>query len=95
MSCGDDEDVTIEPLSIAENEVISSIYPNPTSGDLHINAVAMRNVTVINAMGQVVYNQDVDADEMVLNMSQLESGVYMVKVETETGCSVKRITVVK
>ena len=95
MSCGDDEDVTIEQLSIAENEVISSIYPNPTSGDLHINAVAMRNVTVINAMGQVVYNQDVDADEMVLNMSQLESGVYMVKVETETGCSVKRITVVK
>ncbi len=95
MSCGTDEDVTIEPLSIAENDVISSIYPNPTSGDLHINAVAMRNVTVINAMGQVVYNQDVDADEMVLNMSQLESGVYMVKVETETGSSVKRITVVK
>jgi Cleaved Adhesin Domain. len=93
MSCGDE--VVVEWLSVEEDEVINSIYPNPTSSDLHINATAMRHITVFNAMGQVVYNQDVNSDEMVLNMSQLESGVYMVKVDTENGSSVKRITVVK
>ena len=93
MSCGDD--VVVEWLSVEEDEVVNSIYPNPTSGDLHINATAMRHITVFNAMGQVVYNQDVNADAMVLNMGQLEAGVYMVKVDTAQGSSVKRIAVVK
>ena len=50
---------------------------------------------VFNAMGQMVYDQEVSGDEMILNMGQFESGVYMVKVTTETGSSVKRITVAK
>ncbi len=88
-------DYAAAPLSVDENEVINSIYPNPTSGDLHINATAMRHISVVNAMGQMVYNQDVNADEMVINMAQFEAGVYMVNIITENGSSVKRITVVK
>ncbi len=95
MSCPETIDVTVHHLAIAENEVVNSIYPNPTSGDLNINAEAMTHVTVFNAMGQMVYDQDVNADSMVLNMGQYESGVYMVRIDTENGSSVKRITVVK
>ncbi len=95
MSCLETITVIVPPLSIAENEVVNSIYPNPTSGDLHINAEAMTHVTVFNAMGQMVYDQNVNADSMVLNMGQFESGVYMVRIDTENGSSVKRITVVK
>ena len=53
------------------------------------------HVTVFNAMGQMVYNQDVNGDEMIINMGQYEAGVYMVRIDTENGSSVKRITVVK
>ena len=81
--------------AVAENEVVNAIYPNPTSGDLHINATAMTHVSVYNTMGQMVFDQEVSGDEMILNMGQFESGVYMVKVTTETGSSVKRITVAK
>lgn len=88
-------EVTYQILSVEENEVITSIYPNPTSGDLHINATAMTHISVVNAMGQVVYEQDVNADEMVINMAKFESGVYMVSIITENGTSVKRITVTK
>ena len=95
MSCPETLDVTVHHLSIAENEVVNSIYPNPTSGDLNINAEAMTHVTVFNAMGQMVYDQNVNADSMVLNMGQFESGVYMVRIDTANGSSVKRITVVK
>ena len=83
------------PDSVDESEIVSAIYPNPTSGDLHINATAMTQVSVYNAMGQMVYNQAVNADEMVINMGQFEAGVYMVRIDTENGSSVKRITVVK
>ena len=95
MSCGDEAEADIT-VGVTENdEVVNSIYPNPTSGDLYINATAMKHVTVFNAMGQMVLDQEVSGDSMVLNMGQLESGVYMVKVTTETGSNVKRINVVK
>jgi hypothetical protein len=81
--------------AIAENDVVNAIYPNPTSNNLHINATAMTHVSVYNAMGQMVYDQEVSGDELILNMGQYEAGVYMVKVTTETGSSVKRINVVK
>ena len=81
--------------AVGEETIVSAIYPNPTSGDLHINATAMTHVSVFNAMGQMVYDQAVDADELTLNMSQYEAGVYMVRIDTENGSSVKRITVVK
>ncbi|MBO6056902.1 MAG: choice-of-anchor J domain-containing protein [Bacteroidales bacterium] len=95
MSCGDEAEAEVI-IGVTENdEVVNSIYPNPTSGDLYINATAMKHVTVFNAMGQMVLDQEVSGDSMVLNMGQLESGVYMVKVTTETGSNVKRINVVK
>ena len=81
--------------AVDEQEVVNAIYPNPTSGDLHVNATAMTHVTVYNAMGQMVYDQEVSGDELILNMGQYEAGVYMVKVTTETGSSVKRINVVR
>ena len=87
--------VVFEWTAVAENEVVNAIYPNPTSSDLHINATAMTHVTVYNAMGQMVYDQEVSGDEVILNMGQYEAGVYMVKVTTETGSSVKRVNVVK
>ena len=88
-------DYAAENLGVDENEVVNAIYPNPTNGDLHINATAMRHISVYNAMGQLVYSQDMNADEMVLNMAQFEDGVYMLNIITENGSSVKRVTVAK
>jgi hypothetical protein len=82
-------------LSVNENELVNAIYPNPTSGDLHINAQAMTRISIVNTMGQVVYEQNVNADEVVLDMAKYEAGVYMVNIYTENGSSVKRVTVVK
>jgi len=87
--------VTVVVDGVNEDAVVNAIYPNPTSGDLHINATAMTRVSVFNTMGQMVYDQNVSCDEMVLDMSQFEAGVYMVNIVTENGTSVKRITVVK
>ena len=95
MSCPASVVYAVQPESVEENAIINAIYPNPTSGDLHINATAMKHISIINAMGQVVYNQDVNADEMVIDMAKFESGVYMVNIITENGSSVKRVTVTK
>ena len=53
------------------------------------------NVTITNALGQVMYDSSVATDNVVVDMAQYEAGVYMVRITTEAGVAVERITVVK
>ena len=68
------------------------IYPNPTNGNLNINAEAMRRVTIVNALGQVVYDQEVVGDNTIIDMAQYQIGVYMVRITTDNGVAVKRVS---
>ena len=84
------------PLTqVSEIDVVNKIYPNPTSGDLHIEASGMTRVSVINTLGQVVLDEAVKSDETVINMAQFNNGIYLVRIATENGTSVKRIVVSK
>lgn len=80
---------------IGENNESISVYPNPTTGNMNISASGMNHITVLNALGQVVYNANVDGNFITLDMNQYQAGVYMVHVTTTNGESVKRISVVK
>ena len=71
------------------------VYPNPTKGALNINVEGMTNITITNALGQVMYDSSVATDNVVVDMAQYEAGVYMVRITTEAGVAVERITVVK
>ena len=88
--------IVVEVTSIDENGVNGMmVYPNPTRGALNITAEGMTQVTVTNALGQVMYDNAVVTDNAVIDMSQYEAGVYMVRITTENGVAVERITVVK
>ena len=87
--------VAIDYDALNESEVVTAVYPNPTSGDLHINANGMTRISVVNALGQVVYNAEVDTDEVVLNMGQYNAGIYMVNIVTVNGTVAKRVVVTK
>jgi hypothetical protein len=45
-------------------------------------------------MGQKVYESSVNADKVVLNMSDYQSGIYMINVVTADFETTKRISVV-
>ena len=88
--------VMVEVTAIEENGVEGlMIYPNPTNGNLNINVEAMRHITIANALGQVVYDQDVNSDNEVIDMAQYQTGIYMVRIVTDNGVAAKRISVVK
>ena len=98
VNCDNEEQnyVLVEVTAIEENGVNGlMIYPNPTSGNLNIQVEAMKRITVANALGQVVYDQEVDSDSEVIDMAQYQTGVYMVRITTDNGVAVKRINVVK
>ena len=94
MSCMETVTFT-STVSVNENNVVSAFYPNPTKDNVTIEATGMKHITVINSLGQVVYDVDVNADRYQLNLSQYKAGLYMVRISSENGVSVKRVTLVK
>ncbi|MBQ8761575.1 MAG: choice-of-anchor J domain-containing protein [Bacteroidales bacterium] len=92
----DEDYVVVNVVSINENGVEGMmVYPNPTTDKVTIEAEAMTRITITNALGQTVYDQEVNSDNKVLDMSQYEGGVYMVRITTENGVAVERLTVVR
>ena len=72
-----------------------NIYPNPTNSNVTIEAAGMSHITVVSAIGQVVYDADVEADMIQLNLGQFKAGVYTVRINAANGITVKRVSVVK
>jgi len=58
-----------------------NIYPNPTTNVLNISSDATINrANVYNLLGQQVKTFDVNSNRTALNVSDLESGIYLVKI---------------
>jgi hypothetical protein len=81
--------------AIGENSDNVALYPNPTKGNVTIEANGMSRITVVSVLGQVVYDTELNADVYTLNMSQFNAGMYMVRIHTENGVTVKRVTVMQ
>ncbi|MGE0568465.1 MAG: T9SS type A sorting domain-containing protein, partial [Bacteroidia bacterium] len=87
------------------SESIASLemYPNPAVNEvtMAINSTEkiQGNVTVVNALGQVVYNVpvsiNVGLNEINVNTKEFATGIYHVTLNTEQGSLTKKLTVSK
>ena len=85
--------IKIEMLSIGETNVNGMmVYPNPAKDNLTIKAEGMTRITITNTLGQVVYDMNANSDNEVINMSQYDAGIYMVRITTETGSVVRKVS---
>ncbi|MBR4829304.1 MAG: choice-of-anchor J domain-containing protein [Muribaculaceae bacterium] len=87
--------VEVGVTGIGENDGKVALYPNPTKGNVTIQANGMSRITVVSMLGQVVFDTELNADVYTLNMAQFNAGMYMVRVYTEEGMTVKRVTVMQ
>ena len=87
--------VVVNVTSVDDNNGKVALYPNPTNGLVKIEAQGMRHITVVSALGQMVFDTEVSADEYEINMAQFTTGVYVVRIATENGVSTQRVTVIK
>ena len=64
------------------------VYPNPTTGNVYIDAVDVQKVECYNQMGQLVGVYD-NANE--LNISDLSNGVYMLRITVPQGMTMRKV----
>ncbi len=92
-----DEDVVLDDyfanlhVGIEELESLISIRPNPATN--YINIAADRNYTVevIDLSGRVIANAQMISNQIVINMENQESGMYIIRMTSETATFLKKV----
>lgn len=90
---GGDDYIRIEVTSVDENDVTSSVFPNPANSMLCVEAEGLQQVVICNVMGQVVYSQSCDEDGLVISTSHFAQGIYTIRMKTATGNVTRRFSV--
>ena len=74
---------TLNVDEITDNEIV--IYPNPAQNIVKLSAVSgqMSEVKIYNILGMLVEEIEITSEEMEINISDYNSGVYFVEVDGE------------
>lgn len=74
-----------DPLGVLEYSLDGfSFYPNPSSDVLNLKSIKnIENVSVYNLLGQQVINSRINATDSQLDISSLNIGAYIMKVEVK------------
>lgn len=77
------------------NDVPVSVYPNPTNGQIRIEAEDLKHITISNMLGQVVYDGNVSGITFEYDFSNRETSIYLIRIETANGVAVKKVSVTR
>ncbi len=86
-------DVLVGVNELGENNAVI-VYPNPVMDYINIKANHNINkVRMMNYLGQKVFENNVNSDFVRINSSDLETGVYILQINTDKGQTTKQIVV--
>ena len=74
-----------------------TLYPNPTQGivSLKVENMTIREVEVYDIFGKMIYSQTAVENELQLDLTQNQTGVYLVKITSENNRSITKKVVVQ
>ena len=84
--------------SVNENitaSIPASVYPNPTTGLVKIEAEDLKHVTISNMLGQVFYQGKASGGIFEYDFNGSETGIYFIVIETASGITTKRVVVTR
>jgi len=81
------------PTGLEETEAEVKVYPNPTQGQVTIEAEGLMSVTVYNALGQCVMQQTLSGAQSVVDLKDAAKGLYLLRIATLNGIVLKRISI--
>jgi len=99
LVCEEDEesDYTVVQMPKCEQGIVDNvkttfnIFPNPSQGNITITSETVFNtVEMINFLGQTVLSQQCNTNELSLDLSNLNNGIYFVRITSENGVAVQK-----
>lgn len=92
MTIGDTGVVSVSEIALENNTV--SLFPNPAGNQFTINSDNLINqVVVYDVTGRMIEYIQVDGFEVRMNASDLNNGMYIVRIYTEAGVVVNKLQV--
>lgn len=79
----------IKPVAEFQNR----IYPNPASQMVQVQLAAEARVSIVSITGEKIMENMLQQGNNTINISNLRSGVYLVKIETPTATETHRLIV--
>lgn len=81
-------------VSVSEvDEISASVYPNPTSGIVRMETENLKNISIYNISGQLIYEKPSTGDIFEYDFGKHGAGVYIIRIETEKGAVTQKVTV--
>ncbi|MNJ90972.1 Beta-propeller repeat protein [compost metagenome] len=89
--------VTISTVGLEDlTKNLFTLYPNPNNGTFKIVTEVRSTITITNAAGQLVATKSLESGEQIIELKDVESGVYFVSATDSNGQStVQRISIIK
>ena len=83
--------VGIEDLDVND----FAIFPNPNNGEftLTINTNNAVNIEIYNVVGEVIYQDRVNTNQVEINLGDVEAGVYLIKIFNDNSVIEKSIVI--
>ncbi len=75
-------------IDIEKTEI--SIYPNPSNNNLTITGMDISNIRITDVTGKLVRQLTTTKEQITINISDLENGIYYVKVGNKTRKFIKQ-----
>ncbi|MBR4391890.1 MAG: T9SS type A sorting domain-containing protein [Bacteroidales bacterium] len=78
---------------IGEESRGMEVYPNPTHGNITVNAAKDSEIRILNSLGQTIYCSIMKDERLSLDLAPFGNGLYMIMIQSEQGISVKKVIV--
>ena len=95
QGCSDQSDcITIDAVSVEQiTEIVMSVQPNPTSGELSISMPTdlTAKAQVFDAQGKLVIDLNNVSNGSILNLTNMTTGVYMVRITSADALQTFRV----
>ena len=87
-----DIDITITSV---DSQTISQVnlYPNPTSGLITLTSENLKQINIINSLGQTLRCIKAENDNVSIDMSIFGKGIYLLKIEAGNSVLTKKVIV--
>ena len=86
--------IEVKPMSTPEDDNAPYIYPNPNNGSFNIHFNGEVSYQIFNSIGQKVLSGSF-IDETHIKSENLSKGIYLLQLNSESGCRVEKLIIEK